>query len=145
MTTIHEAAVRDAFRQVIEPFLLPGEEWIVDDPDPVIASIDINGEQLRAEVTLRTTQGAVKRVAAVMFGIEPEEISESDVDDALAELTNMTAGAMKSLLPGVRELGLPRVGDLGTDAYPQVADVDVSEVGDRVWIRIAAEPGDEEA
>ncbi len=139
MTTIPEAAVRDAFRQVIEPFLFPGEEWIVEDPEPVIASIDINGGEHRAEVTLRTTQGAVKRVAAVMFGIEPESIGPADVDDALAELTNMTAGAMKSLLPGVRELGLPRVGDQGTDQLPEIADVDVSEVGDRVWIRIAAE------
>jgi hypothetical protein len=131
-------SVTTAFRQVIEPFLLPGEDAIVDDPEPVIASIDINGDR-RAEVTLRTTQGAVRRVAAVMFGLEPMEITEADVTDALAELTNMTAGAMKSLLPGVRELGLPRVGDVGTDELPEVADVDVTEVGDRVWIRIAAD------
>jgi chemotaxis protein CheX len=47
--------------------------------------------------------------AATMFGTPVEELTDDDVKDALGELTNMTGGGVKSLLPGSCDLSLPTV------------------------------------
>ena len=47
--------------------------------------------------------------AAAMFGMAVDELSKEEIDDALGEITNMTGGGIKSMLPGSCKLSLPTV------------------------------------
>jgi CheY-specific phosphatase CheX len=49
------------------------------------------------------------RAAQRMFSLEAGSVSASDLQDALGELTNMTGGNIKALLPEPCTLGLPVV------------------------------------
>ncbi len=60
-------------------------------------------------VTLFCTQSMASHVATIMFAAGPGELSPEEVQDALGELTNMTAGNIKPLLPGTSRLSLPSV------------------------------------
>ncbi|MZG54319.1 MAG: chemotaxis protein CheX [Nitrospinae bacterium] len=50
-----------------------------------------------------------KKVASIMFQLKEEEITTDLVEDGLGELTNMTGGNIKSLLPEPCYLSLPAV------------------------------------
>jgi chemotaxis protein CheX len=50
-----------------------------------------------------------RRVAAVMFRSQPDQVTTGDARDALAELTNMIGGNLKALLPAPSRIGLPTV------------------------------------
>lgn len=56
----------------------------------------------------------VVAAAVKMFGQSAPDISAEDLRDALGELTNMTAGNLKSRLPGSNRISLPTVVD-GSD------------------------------
>jgi chemotaxis protein CheX len=65
-------------------------------------------------VTLDCSAALARRTAAIMFGLEPDAASIAEIHDALGELTNMTGGNIKTLLPGPCQLSLPAVVE-GTD------------------------------
>ncbi len=56
----------------------------------------------------------VVSAASKMFDRPGDDISAEDLRDALGELTNMTAGNLKSRLPGASTISLPTVVE-GTD------------------------------
>jgi chemotaxis protein CheX len=60
-------------------------------------------------VLLYCTKTLALTAASIMFGTEPENLTVEEVQDALGELANMTAGNIKSLLPGASRLSLPAV------------------------------------
>jgi chemotaxis protein CheX len=60
-------------------------------------------------VLLYCTAELARRAAAVMFGMEPAEMSSEEIEDALGELANMTGGNVKALLPQPCEMSLPAV------------------------------------
>lgn len=60
-------------------------------------------------VTVQCSARAARHAAQTMFGLSDEEVSVSDLQDALGELTNMTGGNIKALLPETCFLGLPVV------------------------------------
>ncbi|BEP15088.1 hypothetical protein acdb102_33990 [Acidothermaceae bacterium B102] len=60
-------------------------------------------------VVLELTPGLARQVAATMFETTPDVVTESEVVDALGELTNMIGGNVKSLLPAPSQLSLPMV------------------------------------
>lgn len=51
----------------------------------------------------------VHQAAAIMFDIVAEDAQPADLQDALAELSNMVGGNLKTLLPGPSYLSLPTV------------------------------------
>jgi chemotaxis protein CheX len=65
-------------------------------------------------VKVSMSEALTRRAAAAMFGAPAEGLSHADLTDALAEITNMTGGSVKALLPGPSRLSLPHV---VTDAY----------------------------
>jgi chemotaxis protein CheX len=65
-------------------------------------------------VTIETSADFARQAAATMFGVNPEAASVADTQDAIGELTNMTGGNVKSLLPEPCHLSLPTVVE-GTD------------------------------
>jgi chemotaxis protein CheX len=54
-----------------------------------------------------------RHAAATMFGLEPAAASLADTRDAIGELTNMTGGNLKALLPESCRLSLPTVVERG--------------------------------
>jgi CheY-specific phosphatase CheX len=60
-------------------------------------------------VTVQCSANAARHAACTMFGLADEDVSVSDLQDALGELTNMTGGNIKALLPETCYLGLPVV------------------------------------
>jgi chemotaxis protein CheX len=101
---------------------LTGDTWssmvgLAVEPTPAAAPfsaetltglISINGGW-EGTVTLECTASLARTAAAAMFDMEPEELGTADVADALGELTNITGGGVKALLPGPCQLSLPSV------------------------------------
>jgi len=75
----------------------------------------------RGAVTLVSTHSMARRIAAAMFALEESSIPNDMIQDALGEVTNMTAGNLKSLLPETCFLGLPTVVE-GSDYGIRVSD-----------------------
>lgn len=74
-------------------------------------SIDIDGAW-RGGVTLSCPRGLARIVAQVIFGLDGDDAPEptpTQMADALAELTNMTGGNLKALLPEPCVLSLPHI------------------------------------
>jgi len=76
----------------------------------LIGCIQVTGDWEGA-VTLYCSEGLANKATAVMFDMAPEEITDAEVHDTLGELTNMTAGNIKSLLPGDCRISLPSVAE----------------------------------
>ena len=76
-------------------------------------SIQISGDW-KGAVHVQCVERLIRRAAGVMFGASPADMKRRDLHDALGELTNMTAGNIKAMLPGVNFISLPSVVD-GTD------------------------------
>jgi len=87
-------------------------------------------------VLLYCTQTLAKRAASVMFGMEPDAVGDEEIEDALGELANMTAGNIKTLLPRPCDLSLPAVVD-GID-YRLV--IPGSRVASKVLLECEEEP-----
>jgi CheY-specific phosphatase CheX len=90
-------------------------------PSPTQAGALPNGPTLDGIVTISGDwQGAVilqmprdlaHRVAAIMFSLGEQPATLEDMQDALGEITNMTGGNLKALMPGNCFLSLPAVVD----------------------------------
>ena len=74
----------------------------------VTGCIQISGGWQGA-VVLQTTDGFARNAAARMLRLELEELTGEDIQDAMAELTNMIGGNIKSQVPGPSYLSLPTV------------------------------------
>lgn len=93
---------------VVPAFDLPA----VDETDGALAgAIDIDGAW-RGGVTLSCPHGLAQLVARVIFGLDDDGAADptpTQMADALAELTNMTGGNLKALLPEPCVLSLPHI------------------------------------
>ena len=88
------------------------------------------GNQNSVEVGLCATEDNCVNLARAFLGMEPEDedLSRSDLDDALGEMTNIMAGALKARMNGLvpsMQLGLPIVfqGLLGASTSAEVVVV----------------------
>jgi CheY-specific phosphatase CheX len=70
------------------------------------ASVEIIGDW-RARVRLDCSARLARRAAARFMEADPAEVSPEEVRDALGELTNITAGSVKLLLPCASRLSVP--------------------------------------
>lgn len=62
-------------------------------------------------ICVEMSAGAARTFGATMFGLPEDEASDSDIFDAVGELTNMVGGNIKSLLPEPSSLSLPVVAE----------------------------------
>ena len=69
-------------------------------------------------VGLSSDQQGCVQLAAKMFQLEPGEVADDMLSDALCELVNMTAGLLKSNLKLEQALGLPRLVPAGQPPVP---------------------------
>jgi chemotaxis protein CheX len=70
--------------------------------------VNITGDYHGA-VVVQCQLGLAARLARVMFDLGPVRPTLADMQDALGEITNMTGGNVKALLPGTCHLSLPAV------------------------------------
>ncbi len=74
----------------------------------VTGCIQISGTWQGA-VLLQTTDGFSRNAASKMLCIDDPDLCNADIQDAMAELTNMIGGNIKSQVPGPSYLSLPTV------------------------------------
>jgi CheY-specific phosphatase CheX len=85
------------------------EEYCPLEGESILAGcVHITGKWEGA-VTLDCPMDLAQKVASIMFKMADDEITEDLIQDALGELTNMTGGNIKSLLPEPCYLSLPVV------------------------------------
>jgi CheY-specific phosphatase CheX len=89
-------------KKTAEEYCPLGEE------DILAGCVHISGEWEGA-VTLDCPMELAQKVASIMFNMADDEVTPDLVQDALGELTNMTGGNIKSLLPEPCYLSLPAV------------------------------------
>ncbi len=73
---------------------------------PVAVAIRFRGE-VAGELTLSCHRKLAIRAAASMFSELPEQMTPCHLEDALLELANMTAGCIKTLIPGHTDISIP--------------------------------------
>lgn len=87
----------------------PDEPRPIDDVlGHVTGCIQISGTW-KGAVVLQTTQGFARSAASHMLRIDDQEVTAEDIQDAMAEITNMIGGNIKSQVPGPSFLSLPTV------------------------------------
>jgi chemotaxis protein CheX len=79
------------------------------DHDELLTGIVTIGGDADAVVVLRCDQTLAREIAAAMFAMPAYELTDTDVIDALGEVTNVSGGAIKALIDGTCRLGLPIV------------------------------------
>jgi CheY-specific phosphatase CheX len=81
----------------------------MDDEDTWISAlVQVTGEWNGA-IRLDCTNSLARKATARMHGIESSQVSTESACDAIAELANMIAGLMKTLLSGSGHNSLPTV------------------------------------
>ncbi len=93
----------------------------------VTGAVQITGDWAGA-CTVQIAEHVAARLAASMFMMELEEVTEEEVTDTVGELANMTGGNVKSTLEGSCQLSLPSV----TSGRDYTVSVPGSEVKERV-------------
>jgi CheY-specific phosphatase CheX len=76
--------------------------------DALTGIVTITGD-CDAVVVLRCERGLAEDMAAAMFGLPTDELTGSDVIDAIGEVVNVSGGTIKAMLEGSYRLGLPIV------------------------------------
>lgn len=70
--------------------------------------IALSGD-IRGAVTVSCLEPMARQAAASMFGMDLDEASATEIQDAIGELANMVGGQTKTILGGTCTLGLPVV------------------------------------
>ncbi len=100
--------------------------------DPrVVALICIFGQTKESLVVEAPTQTACL-IAAKMFDVEPQCLSEEEVRDAIGEIANMICGNVKGTYEGISRLSMPCV---SIEPGSSIRDGE-----HHTWISVAGEP-----
>jgi chemotaxis protein CheX len=74
----------------------------------ITGCIQISGAW-KGAVILQSTEQFARHAAAQMFSVAEEDVTAADMQDVMAEITNMIGGNIKSQIPSPSYLSLPRV------------------------------------
>jgi len=74
----------------------------------IIGIVNVSGDWSGA-ILLHLPYALAARVATTMLNLGETPPTLLDLQDSVGEMTNMTAGGIKALLPGVSQLSLPTV------------------------------------
>ncbi len=74
----------------------------------VTAAVHITGEW-EGTVAVACCDELARQITGVFFGVEPDEASDSEINDAIGEVANMIGGNVKALMPAPSQLSLPTV------------------------------------
>lgn len=122
--------------RVLETPMAPGPDG------KVLACVTISGAWNGA-VVLECDAAGASHIACSMLDMDPKELSEDDVRDAIGEVANVIAGNVKAMLPQPSSLSLPSVAR-GHDCVVDVARssttarVDFETGGHGISVRLLA-------
>lgn len=74
----------------------------------VTAFVQLTGAY-EGTITIACTEGVARSAAGAMFGLEPADVADQELADAMGELANVLGGRVKPLLDGSAKLSLPAV------------------------------------
>ena len=79
-----------------------------DDGERVTGCVHLSGAYT-GSIILSCSAPAARDAAAALFSMQPGDVTQSEIVDAIGELANMIGGNVKSMLPGPSALSLPAV------------------------------------
>ena len=97
-----------ATTEVLTALGVPFDDFAVPpgSPTSLLARVSIHGENT-IDLTVEVPAAVAAQVAAMFFGAEIESPTATDLSDAMGELANITAGAIKPMLDGHWRIGIP--------------------------------------
>jgi chemotaxis protein CheX len=112
--TIDEQTLQQVVNDVCSGMLglhMEPSDDVCEDKDALSAVIKISGgwESLVQVLTPRKTAVAI---AASMFAMSEDELTEAEIRDAVGEIVNMVGGNLKGISEGESSLSLPCVGEV---------------------------------
>lgn len=87
---------------------MDGSGRTASEEDSVVGLIELSGAY-KGIVELALSRSLVVGAASVMFEVPARDVSDEQVRDTVAELTNMVGGNVKCLVEQPSQLGLPQV------------------------------------
>ncbi len=114
----------------VVPAPAPGSEG-----QSLSALIHIHGSW-EGTVILHCTRALSEQIAGAMFAVDPGELTDDEIGDAVGEIVNMLGGSVKSLVDGPASLSLPTV--IGGAQY--VVQIPGSTVLNEVWCTTGDQP-----
>lgn len=133
-----EEVVQSIFSTMLNFDLFRAGEPTTTEQEPLLTAVQIAGEWT-GSVVLAMSPEMARASAAAMLGLDPADVSESDLRDVAAELTNMIGGNVKSLLPGPSYLSLPSIiagSDFGLQFHQALLIEDVSMQSEAGSLRV---------
>ncbi|WP_404308943.1 chemotaxis protein CheX [Neorhodopirellula lusitana] len=105
--------VQAIFDNMLQMPCEPANDQTTDDTAPppsdrLIGCVQIQGDWVGA-VEINTPIDLGRKAAAAMLMVPEPEVSMEDIQDTIAELSNMVGGSIKAILPGQSTLSLPSV------------------------------------
>jgi len=150
MTTVANEDIVSIVHSIFEVMLnLPAEPAelgvVQDDGSSWAGSIRIGGAWTGV-VEIQITSELARQIAAQMLAMDAADVLENDLQDAVAELTNMIGGNIKSQVPGPSQLSLPCVARVpegaGLAGHQLINDIAICSNGEplrvSVWEATAA-------
>jgi chemotaxis protein CheX len=111
MTLLSTETIADLTQEVWNALLAEDRGPLVPDEvtgEDVVAMATISGGW-NGTICVSCSRLAARHATSAMFGMEDDELSADDINDAVGELVNVVGGNIKSLVPGPSVLGLPTV------------------------------------
>jgi chemotaxis protein CheX len=111
---VNENDLAEMVEQVWESYLDPEgvsplmQTYDESQASEVHSSVSITGSWT-GHIVYASSMPAARRAAGAFLAMEPEEVSEEDLSDALGELANIIGGNVKAMLPPGALLSLPQV------------------------------------
>ena len=84
-------------------------QWPVGTAESLLTGCVLIAGAWKGAVILDCTETLARRVTGIMFGVDPARATEDEIRDALGELTSITGGNIKGLMPGPSTLSMPAV------------------------------------
>ena len=76
--------------------------------DRIVSAVSFEGG-FDGQVALECTRKLAGQMASIMFAVEECNLTDEDINDALREITNITAGGLKAMIPRNTRMSLPLV------------------------------------
>lgn len=76
--------------------------------DKITGCVHLSGAYT-GSIMLQCSPPAARDAAAALFSIAPDDVTQTELVDAIGEIANMVGGNVKSMLPGPSMLSLPSV------------------------------------
>lgn len=104
------SAVTGVFESMLALPIAAADEFAEADTESasVTGVISISGDWNGA-VIVTVPQALAREIAAAMFALDSDALTEAEVQDAVGELSNMVGGATKTMIGGSCSISLPSV------------------------------------